>query len=389
MDEKQKNTKECPRNSILDFNFSWVLLIVYLAFLFGIWFAQNQTAQFVPGDYVGGPYFFISIFCGLVFSFLLYNGGKILFAKLSGYRILSLHLLGFMFDAPKDKFKFHYDILSFFELQLRFVPKDDDLEKNPRKIFLGGFILEGILIIAVLLSFFLLKPTEGRTVGSGIAWTLLFGSCYGFLTPLYEILPFRQDYPTDMFNLLVTKSKDDQIAYNLLQVNRRRELSGEDFLHREFESYESFYGARALYFLYLDHLYASRLEKAFNTLESMKYYNKYFDDSDRYQYEEESIYLRFFIDDDSAADQIYLSLKKDDKKEVTSPRDVADYRSAVLIAGYIAVDAEKVKNIASEFDQKMSKFQEDSRRLQKEKDLFKAAYNKVVKNKPEFNLTNR
>ena len=81
--------------------------------------------------------------------------------------------------------------------------------------------------------------------------------------------------------------------------------------------------------------------------------------------------------------------KKDDKKEVTSPRDVADYRSAVLIAGYIAVDAEKVKNIASEFDQKMSKFQEDSRRLQKEKDLFKAAYNKVVKNKPEFNLTNR
>ena len=192
-----------------------------------------------------------------------------------------------------------------------------------------------------------------------------------------------------MFNLLVTKSKDDQIAYNLLQVNRRRELSGEDFLHREFESYESFYGARALYFLYLDHLYASRLEKAFNTLESMKYYNKFFDDSDRYQYEEESIYLRFFIDDDSAADQIYLSLKKDDKKEVTSPRDVADYRSAVLIAGYIAVDAEKVKNIASEFDQKMSKFQEDSRRLQKEKDLFKAAYNKVVKNKPEFNLTNR
>ena len=60
MDEKQKNTKECPRNSILDFNFSWVLLIVYLAFLFGIWFAQNQTAQFVPGDYVGAPYFFIS-----------------------------------------------------------------------------------------------------------------------------------------------------------------------------------------------------------------------------------------------------------------------------------------------------------------------------------------
>ena len=56
-----------------------------------------------------------------------YTPEKILFAKLSGYRILSLHLLGFMFDAPKDKFKFHYDILSFFELQLRFVPKDDDL----------------------------------------------------------------------------------------------------------------------------------------------------------------------------------------------------------------------------------------------------------------------
>ncbi len=37
MEEKKK--KECPRNSILDYNLSWGLMLVYLGYLLGIWFA--------------------------------------------------------------------------------------------------------------------------------------------------------------------------------------------------------------------------------------------------------------------------------------------------------------------------------------------------------------
>lgn len=390
MEEKQKKSKECPHSSILDFNLSWVLLFVYLGYLLGIWFAQRSTvASYIPSDYSGAPYFLVSIIGGVVLTFFIYNLGKIIFAKIAGYRVLYIHLLGFIFDYSSGKLNFSYNIMSFFEVSMQFTPKDDDVKKNPKLIFIGGYIAELLLIAIALVIFFVLGP-NGKTTRSAVAWTAMFMMSYGFLTPLYEILPFRQDYPTDMFNLLVVNTPDDKIAFNVVQINKRREIAGLDYMTYEFDSYESFYKSRVLFANYLDHLYASRLEKAFTVLESMRYYNKFYSDNDRYIPAGETIYLRYLIDDDAGADQQYLALKKDDKKEVATPVLLSDYRTAVLIAGYIALDKEKIVEIAGQFDKVIASYGDElSKRVLKEKELFNSAYNKVRKAKPELSIPER
>lgn len=385
MEEKKK--KECPRNSILDFNLSWGLMLVYLGYLLGIWFAQQASKDFIPSGYIGVPCFLTSIILGVVLTFLIYNAGKIIFAKIAGYRVSYIKILGFLIDKSNGKAKIKFDILSFFELSLQFTPKDDDVKKNPKLIFLGGFIAEFILVVVALVLFFVLGFNQVKTTRSAIGWTALFIMSYGFLTPLYEILPFRQDFPTDMFNLLVTSNEEDKIAFNVVLINKKNEHAGKDYMPYEFENYDSFYKCRVLHANYLDHLYASRLEKAFNVLEEMRYYNKYLNDADRYLPYGEMIYLHFFINDDKGADATYLSMKKDDKKVVATPVLLSDYRTALLIAGLISSDSEKVKEIEAKFEKATKEFgSEPSKRIAKEKELFMGAINKIKTTKPELHI---
>ena len=385
MEEKKK--KECPRNSILDFNLSWGLMLVYLGYLLGIWFAQQASKDFIPSGYIGVPYFLTSIILGVVLTFLIYNAGKIIFAKIAGYRVSYIKILGFLIDKSNGKAKIKFDILSFFELSLQFTPKDDDVKKNPKLIFLGGFIAEFILVVVALVLFFVLGFNQVKTTRSAIGWTALFIMSYGFLTPLYEILPFRQDFPTDMFNLLVTSNEEDKIAFNVVLINKKNEHAGKDYMPYEFENYDSFYKCRVLHANYLDHLYASRLEKAFNVLEEMRYYNKYLNDADRYLPYGEMIYLHCFINDDKGADATYLSMKKDDKKVVATPVLLSDYRTALLIAGLISSDSEKVKEIEAKFEKATKEFgSEPSKRIAKEKELFMGAINKIKTTKPELHI---
>lgn len=390
MEQKPQKNKECPRKSILDFNFSWVLLLVYLGYLLGIWFAQQSTLSNIPSSFSGTAYFLVSALGGLVLTFVIYNLSKMLFAKISGYELIYMNFLGFFFEKNKDGgLSFSYDILSFFDVGMQFSPKGDDINKNPKKIFWGGFISEGIIIVAVLLIFFLNFDT-GRSIRSAIGWTFLFSMSYGFLTPLYEILPFRQDNPTDMFNLLTVSSKEDMIAYNIVQINKKRELTGEDFLTYEFQDYESFYKCRVLYANYLENLYASRLEKAFNVLEEMKYFNKFYNDNDHYIPYQETIYLRYVVNDENGADQTYLSMKKDDKRMVTSPSALSDFRTSLLVAGFISKDKERVLEVCKQFDELVKSFGDSlSNRVLKEKDLFESAYRKVMTSNPSLELSNR
>lgn len=382
---EEKKTKVCPRNSILDYNLSWGLIVVYLGYLLGIWFAQQSTKDYIPGGFTGAPYFLVAILIGLVFTFLFYNAGKIIFAHIAGYRVSYVKLLGFLINKSGDKTKVKFDILSIFDLSLQFTPKDDDVKKNPKLIFLGGFIAEFIIVAASLVIFFVLGLNQVKTTRAAVGWTSLFTMLYGFLTPLYEILPFRQDCPTDIFNVLVTSKPEDKIAYNVVCINRKNEHAGKELMPYQFESYDSFYRARVLYVNYLDDLYASRLEKAFNTLEQMHYYSKYLNDTDRYIPNAETVYLRYLVDDVSGADQAYLATKKDDKKSVTNPETLSDYRTAVLVAGFITCDAEKIKEITEKFNKLLATYEQPySKRVLKEQELFNAALAKIEKSKPEL-----
>ena len=324
---------------------------------------------------------------GVAFSFLFYNLGKICFGKVAGYEVISIKLLGLTINRATKPHKVTYNILDFFSISMQFAPKDDDTKKKPTLLFFGGIIFEGILLILTLI-FMLIFVTKGKTgLVSNFAWTFLFATCYGFLTPLYEMIPLRQDYPTDMYNFFMTKSEEDKVAYNIFQINKKREITGDDFIIPEFSSYDSFYKLHTLYYVYLKDLYESKLEKAFSVLEDMKYYSKYYLEDERYLPSAETVYLKFLIDDEAGANKAYLSIKKDERKNLTNPVSITGDRIAILVLASIHSDKEASLNLIKAHENKINALtNKESNRIKKENEFFLAAIEKVKKLKPEIDL---
>lgn len=387
MNETEKRGSERPRASVRDFNASWPLMVVYLGYLVGMYFAQRSTFGLLNGSNQYA-YFLIPLIFGIIVTFLFYNAGKILFAKIAGYKFRYMRVLGCYFDFSGEKMRFRYDILSFFDVAMRFSPKDDDLDKKPTLIFLGGLVGEfALLILSFALFAGLVYGVKEEAVIPG--WGILFGAAYGFVLVIYEFLPLRQDYATDCFNLIMTKTAEQKKAFNLIAANKRREMQGLDYIVPDHVEPNSYYEAQVLYYVYLDNLYNSRLEQAVKNLEDMRYYAIDFPEDERYMSAGEYIYLRYLINDEQGADKLYLSLKNDDKVAVRKPEYLADYRYALFIAAYIQKSKEKIDEIVKAHDELIKTYPNTSRRLSKEIALFEEVYRTVQRKLPQLGLADR
>lgn len=371
----EKNNTNQAKKTLLDMNASWPLLLVYLAYLIGIYFAQQSLASGLA-NYNSFAFVFLTLILGILITFFVYNGAKILFARLSGYRVSFVKCFGLVGERINGKLKFRYDILSILDVALSFAPVDDNLDRKPTRIFLGGFVGEIVLVAIGLLLYFPLKDSSSLVAVSALTAVL-----YGFIIPLYELMPFRQDYANDMFNLIMTRKADDRKAYNMVKINEVREFTGEDFLVPDFQDYDSYYRVQTLPYLFLNQLYANDLEKAVETLGKMKYLDKDMPDDKKYFVDKENVYLRFLTGDLDGANRIFLNIKSDYRKQIRSPYYLADFRVGLIACAFIARDKELLDSLFKDYG-KLLKRLPATGRVEKEKALFNQVYEAIKKNDP-------
>ncbi len=374
-----ENKKSQNNSSLLNFNASWITMLIYIIYLGGMIFLQRYIYNSIFNGVSGLNYYvfiFVAFLIGVIFGAIMYNLFKILGAKISGYEIIYSSILGFVKDHPNKKTTFK--VLSVADFSLKFAPKDNDLKKNPRKIFWFGLIGEVIFFAIGLIMFFVMSLNKKADVTSFIGYMGLFASIYSLIMPLYEFIPFRQDKPTDFFNLANTKSDDEVKCYNIYHANLRNELTGDDFIVPDLDEYVSYYPVHTLYYVYLDKLYKNELEAAATILDKMKSNLKKFDENERYLPLMESMYLRYLIGDVSGADKVYLTMKGEDKSNVIHPQELGDYRTAISIFHYISKDSESYKKACDEFEAKANSLKQSNRVL-KEKELFNAVKTSIEK----------
>lgn len=368
----ENNGSTQAKKTLLDMNASWALLVVYLAYLIGIFFVQRYFASTLTG-LNGYAYIFVSMLVGVLVTFLVYNFGKILFARIAGYRIIHMRLIGVVAERRETKLAFRFDPAALLDIGLDFAPVDDNLDRNPTLIFIGGFVLEAVLLALGIGLFALL----GSDTIAGTA--CLSAVLYGFVIPFYELMPFRQDYPNDMFNIIKTRKADDRQAYNMVAINELREFAGDDFLLPSFQDYDSFYKVQTLIYLYLHQLYENQLEEAVKTLGKIKYLLKDMPDDKKYVLDRENIYLRFLTGDTEGASSYFQKAKSDYRKQIRSPYYLSDFRVALIVCGFFTHDKELLDNLFKDYRKTLSKLP-SSPRVEKEKNLFRQVYETIRKN---------
>lgn len=372
--------KESPAiNEFWDFNASWITMVIYVAYLGGMIFLAryyfNSTMNPNDNYYV---FLFILFLIGLAGSALLYNVFKIAVSKIAGFKVVYFRILGILFDHSGKKTRCSYDVTKFDQMELKFAPENGDTKKNPAPVFLGGLLGELLFIGAALGIYFGVKNSNSFVSGAA-----LFAMIYGLVIPLYEFMPLRQDNPTDLFNLVMTKNMEQRTAFNIVSLNRENELSGKDFLFARFED-TSYYPIHVLYTVYLDDLYQNRLEEAVKDLKKLKKYSFRLDEGEHYLPDSESIYIHYICDDENGAEKIYMKMNGD-KHSATNPSLLSDYRTAIMIEGFISSDKEMLTKTITGYKKKIQGL-EKSPRVEKEEAMFEQAYKKIREKKPNLKL---
>lgn len=378
-------SKRPLKKGFFDYNLSWV--VICLTALYAIALVLIFDRYVIPllqndatfnGMLLNG----LSLVIGCLVAFLVYNGGKILAAKLIGkYQVQVVEFFGIRLTKVNDKFKSSFKIGEILDFHLRFKPKDENCK--PTSYLFFGHVTNLIMIAILLVVGYFISQKQGASdavvsVGLGIFMT----GIYSTIIPFYELLPFKSDYDNDMYTFINTRSEENRKAYNILLLNEANSVNNVDFVIPNFSDYNSYYKAQTLYYKYCDNLYHENVEEAIDDLNTIQYYSKYLPVDMLYTISGEKIYIYLLLGENQKANKVFLSIKKDNKKDLLDTTDLTDYRVAVLTAGILANSEADVLDIIDKFNS--LELNTSYLRNKMEIQFFKTAVDLVYQEKTDF-----
>jgi len=161
----------------------------------------------------------LSVVAGAVFSALVIEIGHIIGAKIGGYIVTYVSVLGITLKKENEKWKLCFSNFEGLTGETRIAPNREDINKcNPYPYLFAGTISFIIELIFVLIFFFLNKNEVDEI--SNVAYFLLNMLGVGALCFIYNIIPAKLDCVTDGYNLLLFANRKNREAFNeLLKVN--------------------------------------------------------------------------------------------------------------------------------------------------------------------------
>lgn len=380
----EKNTNESGqiKKSFLDFNFSWIMLVIDLALIFGLGTLNLNVMQQHSLAMQSTLYIVIVVGVSLIANFLFYTLGKLIGGLIGGYQVTKVVFFGmtiiFKHDGKDNDVSFKVNNILDFHLVM--TPKK---EKTCHYGYLLGGMVGYILINVVALLLALLVFSGDKI----ISYSILFGIGYGFIVALYELFPCRLDYVNDCFILIKTTHKEDLLAYENELKNIRHSLLGEDLEIIEFDNYDSYYKSHVRYYQYMDALLKDDIDKAINILEDTFKYIDWYTDDLKTKMIAEKLFILLSSESFDEAENYYSLQKKDFQNSIVSCGELSMYRIAVLIEGIINNMKEDTETVVNKYAAYLASHKDlKNARFLKEQELFNKSLAVVNKARPGWNL---
>lgn len=364
-----------------DKNWSWPAFITTMLYLVVIAILLTQAINSaVPDQGRRLGIMFGSFLCGALGGVLIYNLGHHLFALSSGYHLYSLCLSGLIYRRNAKK-KWHWDLSQAIELHSAYAPKNDNIDANPLMMSIGGFILWGIVFVALIVVF----TVTGLISDVVLKWALVYGVAFSGIYPIYQLFPFREDYPSDMFTAVTAAKGENRKAFNLYAINQANDFSDKDAIVPDFASYDTYWKARTLIYVLRNQIDQAKIEDAIKTFSVIHAVSNYLSDTEKAWVAQERIFILLLMNDRTGADTLYFGLKKDVRSEVTKCRSLASFRSALMVSGILMNNLDNAKDNVKAFNAFVPETK-NSFRLQQEAKYYALAYDRVKAQNPTLVL---
>lgn len=200
----------------------WMLLFIAAAIV-GFIFLREYSSHSGLVQWQFILFFAGAIIGGLLFNAILFELAHMLGAKLGGYEIISVCILGLCFAKKDGKRKVFFSKYDGLCGETKILPKKRKNKKknNPVLYSVMGTIFFGIEFIIILTVFFMFKdswnPDAVSVVNknlSNLAYFLMTFAVVGLIVLVYNILPFKLDSMTDGYRLRLISNKENKNAYN-------------------------------------------------------------------------------------------------------------------------------------------------------------------------------
>ena len=218
------------------------LLIIVLAVVFGISVLQANARDMTLDGFPYVMFIIGSVLGGALFNAILFELAHVAGAKAGKYDILSVNILGLCFYKVDDKTKVKFASFDGLTGETKIVPKKGfESKANPYPYLFFGSLFFAVEVIAVMLTFTLVRVPDVRSWRNNLAFGLLTGGAIGLIIFIYNILPIHVDSMTDGYRLTMVSNPKNKEAFNeLLRVEHEIEIGNTNVEVKVFDDITNF-----------------------------------------------------------------------------------------------------------------------------------------------------
>jgi len=198
------------------------LIIMAIAIIYGLTVLRSHGSQsgLSTGAYIG--YVIGAIVAGIVFNAVIFELAHVVGAKIGKYNILSVCILGFLFEKVNKKTRVRWASFDGLTGETKIMPrevKENEKQSNPTPYLMFGTVFFAVELLVFVILFISLNKIPNNKDASNAGYFLLTMLVIGGMIWIYNILPFRVDTMTDGYRLRMVGNPKNKEAFNeLLRV---------------------------------------------------------------------------------------------------------------------------------------------------------------------------
>ena len=359
------------------------LIIFAFAIVFGLLVLREHASHSGLTTPIYLLYILGAIFTGVIFNAILFELGHALGAKIGGYKVLSINVLGLLisFGAGKKRVRFkNYDGLSG---ETRIAPVEGK-KNNPTLYLLMGTLLFVIEAVGLVIAFISLTRVDNSDFQKNTGYFLLVVLVVGVMILVYNIIPFRLDSMNDGYRLKLISNPKNKEAFNeLLRVQYAVENGQQDVEIKTFTEITNFTAD-----LNLNKVYMLMDKGSFEEAEVMLDDILKSEDISERTYiraKAQKIYIRIMNSDLEKAKEFYdADVPMSERREISEDVSMASIRAYILMSGLLD-DSQSETMLA--LNKVLKAYKRTSESRQKfELKLYNEALNKVIEKHPKWEL---
>ena len=361
------------------------VIILALAAVFGL----VVIREYSPKSGLSSGIFILfvagAILSGILFNAILFELAHMVGAKIGGYNITFVSILGFTFEKVDGKFKFHLSSYDGLTGETRIIPNlKRKKPANPMPYLLFGTVFYAIEVVVFVMLFALLRREELPTSTNNIAYFLLTMMAVGGMILFYNIIPLRLDSLTDGYKMRLVSGKKNKEAFNAMLLGETANTENQEQQEEGQSSFSNDLKVNQLY-VCLDEEKYPEAEKIVDEIIEDAKTNKKISNKALIESKANKIYLMFMNKDfEEAKKYCDESLSLHDKKALSEESNLAALRAYVLVSGLVDRSrSECVRSLDKVY--KIYKHTPEERR-QLESKLFNKAIDLVHEKHPDWGI---